>query len=111
MDGGEVGGSGGRWSEEAIEVVESSGAPAQELTRVQVRGREAIQRDCTRRVSRWSAVVMAAAAVARGGGARSGAGEGGHEASTLLVLRVGGVAGEMAAAAVGMFAACGGGGT
>ena len=46
-----------------------------------------------------------------GGGGRSGAGEGGHEASTLLVLRVGGVAGEMAAAAVGMFAACGGGGT
>ena len=55
---------------------------------------------------------MAAAAVAQGGeGAQSGAGEGGHEASTLLVLRVGGVAGEMAAAAVGMFAACGGGGT
>ena len=79
-----------------------------------MKGREAIQRDCIRRVSRWSAVVMAAAAVAQGWGV--GGGVAPAKEDTKLPLSsfsawVRGAAGEMAAAAVGMFAACGGGGT
>ena len=58
-------------------------------------------------------MVMAAAAVAQGGGER---GVAPAKEDTKLPLSsfsawVRGAAGEMAAAAVGMFAACGGGGT
>ena len=60
-------GGGGRWSEEAIEAVVE--LPRKSLHAYKYVGvKRSSETAPTRRVSRWSAVVMAAAAVAQGGG-------------------------------------------